>query len=238
VTSATLTIEGKFDRFLNQAGLKHDSDVLRVDSPFDYQQAVIARIPAIAVDAAKKQEHTASLIDLIENHLPQETGNLVLFSSRAQMYETYEGLSKEWKAIVTLQDDLPKSMLIHHHKERMEGGAGSTLFGLASLAEGVDLPGNYLTHLVIAKLPFGTPDDPITATLSQWLEQKRLNPFQLITLPSAIIRLVQACGRLVRNESDKGTIWFMDRRIVEKRYGKSIMRSLPNYRWEIEPAKS
>lgn len=237
VTSATLTIEGKFDRFLNQAGLKHDSDVLRVDSPFDYMQAVTARIPAFAVDAAKKTEHTASLIELIESQLPEETGNLVLFSSRAQMNETYEGLSAKWQGIVTLQDDLPKSMLIGHHKDRMEGGAGSTLFGLASLAEGVDLPGNYLTHLVIAKLPFGTPDDPITATLSQWLEQKRLNPFQLVTLPSAIIRLVQACGRLVRNENDTGTIWFMDRRIVEKRYGKSVMRSLPNYKWNIESPK-
>jgi len=233
VTSATLTIEGRFDRFLTQSGISSDSDVMRVDSPFDYPNLVTAKVPKIAVDGGKRDIHTESIVELIEQHLPKETGNLVLFSSRAQMLEVYEKLDTDWQEIITLQDDLPKSALLNHHKEKLEEGNGSTLFGLASLAEGVDLPGNYLTHLVIAKIPFGVPDDPITSTLSLWLEQKGMNPFQLITLPAAIIRLVQACGRLVRHESDKGTIWFMDKRMVERRYGKAIMKSLPNYRWKI-----
>ena len=233
VTSATLTVENRFDRFLTQAGIADTADVLKVNSPFDYPNNVEAIIPSFAVDGGKREPHSKSLVQLIESKLPKESGNLVLFSSRAQMREVYEMLSAEWQGIVTLQDDLPKTALISYHKERLEEGGGSTLFGLASLAEGVDLPGNYLTHLVIAKIPFGVPDDPISSTLSLWLEAKGMNPFQIVTLPAATIRLVQACGRLIRHETDKGTIWFMDRRIIEKRYGRTIMNSLPSYKWII-----
>jgi ATP-dependent DNA helicase DinG len=233
VTSATLTVAGKFDRILTQTGISEKADLLKVDSPFDYPNIVTAKLPEIAVDGSRKELHTNSIAQLIELHLPKESGNLVLFSSRAQMMDVYEQLGSDWQELITLQDDLPKTALIAHHKERLEEGGGSTLFGLASLAEGVDLPGNYLKHLVIAKIPFGVPDDPIASTLSQWLESRGMNPFQVITLPAATIRMVQACGRLIRQEQDSGTIWFMDRRIVEKRYGKTIINSLPNYRWEI-----
>jgi ATP-dependent DNA helicase DinG len=67
-----------------------------------------------------------------------------------------------------------------------------------------------------------------------WLENKNMNPFQIITLPAATIRMVQACGRLIRHENDSGTIWMMDRRLVDKRYGKTIINSLPNYHWQID----
>lgn len=234
VTSATLTIEDRFDRFLTQAGIHDQADVMKVQSPFDYPKLVQANIPSIAVDGSKRDLHSASIVSLIEQEIPKEAGNLVLFSSRAQMNEVYELLPSSWQSVITLQDDLPKTALIAHHKERLEEGAGSTLFGLASLAEGVDLPGNYLTNLVIAKIPFGVPDDPISSTLSMWLESKGKNPFQIITLPAATIRMVQACGRLIRHETDQGKIWLMDRRLIEKRYGKTIINSLPNYHWNIK----
>lgn len=234
VTSATLTVESLFDRFLTQAGISETADVMKVDSPFDYPNLVTAKIPSYAVDGAKREIHSESIARLINTELPKESGNLVLFSSRAQMNEVYELLDDSWKSIVTLQDDLPKTALIQHHKDRLEAGGASTLFGLASLAEGVDLPGNYLTHLVIAKIPFGVPDDPISSTLSLWLENRGINPFQIVTLPAAVIRLVQACGRLIRHENDTGVIWFMDRRIIERRYGRTIINSLPNYKWETK----
>ena len=101
---------------------------------------------------SKKEIHGESIVELIESLLPKESGNLVLFSSRAQMLDVYDKLSEPWQALITLQDDLPKTALLKHHKDRLEEGGGSTLFGLASLAEGVDLPGNYLTNLVIAKI--------------------------------------------------------------------------------------
>jgi ATP-dependent DNA helicase DinG len=234
VTSATLTIERRFDRFLTQSGISDTADVMQVPSPFDYPNLVKAIIPKFAKDGSKKEIHGESIVELIENLLPKESGNLVLFSSRAQMLDVYGKLSESWQALITLQDDLPKTALLKHHKDRLEEGGGSTLFGLASLAEGVDLPGNYLTNLVIAKIPFGVPDDPISSTLSMWLEGRGMNPFQIVTLPAATIRMVQACGRLIRHESDTGTIWLMDRRLVDKRYGRTIMNSLPNYGWQVE----
>lgn len=235
VTSATLTIAGDFNRFALQSGLPEHAGYLQVSSPFDYQSRVVARVPAIACDGGLREAHTTAMIEAVQEYLPTSTGNLVLFSSRQQMNEVYRGLSADWQERVTLQDALPKNALINHHRERLESGQGSTLFGLASLAEGVDLPGNYLTHLMIAKLPFATPDDPILSTLSLWLEQRGSNPFAQVSLPTAIIRLVQACGRLIRNESDSGTLWFMDRRLIDKRYGTLVRQSLPDYRWEVEP---
>lgn len=237
VTSATLTIAGDFNRFALQAGLPDHAGYLQVSSPFDYQSRVVARVPSIACDGGLREAHTTAMIEAVQEYLPTSTGNLVLFSSRQQMNEVYRGLSADWQERVTLQDALPKNALINHHRERLESGQGSTLFGLASLAEGVDLPGNYLTHLMIAKLPFATPDDPILSTLSLWLEQRGSNPFAQVSLPTAIIRLVQACGRLIRNESDSGTLWFMDRRLIDKRYGSLVRQSLPDYRWEVEPPK-
>lgn len=233
VTSATLTLEGRFDRLLTQCGLPKQTDVLRVESPFNYNEHVRAVIPDYAVDGAKRELHTASIVQLITHELPKQAGNLVLFSSRAQMNEVYELMPTDWQDIVTLQDDLPKTALIQHHKDQLEKHGCSTLFGLASLAEGVDLPGNYLTNLVIAKIPFGVPDDPISATLSLWLEGRGMNPFQVVTLPAAVIRIVQACGRLIRHEADTGVIWLMDRRLIERRYGQTIFNSLPPYRWEL-----
>lgn len=234
ITSATLTIAGDFQRFGIQAGLPEGTDYLRLGSPFDYQSRVTARVPSLACDGGLRDAHTQAMIEAVPAYLPSETGNLVLFASRKQMQEVYRGLPVDWQQRVTLQDDLPKNALIQHHRQRLEDGQGSTLFGLASLAEGVDLPGNYLTHLMIAKLPFATPDDPILSTLSLWLEQRGSNPFQQVSLPTAIIRLVQACGRLIRNEYDSGTLWFMDRRLIDKRYGTLVRQSLPDYRWQVD----
>lgn len=234
VTSATLTIEGRFANYLAQAGISESAATLCVPSPFDYSRRVQAIIPAFAVSGSDKPQHSESIRRLIEQSLPPQAGNLVLFSSRVQMNEVYQALPKPWQTRITCQDEMAKSALLAHHRERLDQGVGSTLFGLASLAEGVDLPGAYLTNLVIAKIPFAVPDDPILATLSNWLEQQGRNPFQALTLPAAIIRMVQACGRLIRSETDEGTIWLMDRRLVDKGYGRSVRNSLPAYRWQIE----
>jgi ATP-dependent DNA helicase DinG len=105
----------------------------------------------------------------------------------------------------------------------------SVLFGLASFAEGVDLPGDYCRHVVIAKLPFAVPDDPIEAALSEWVEMRGGNAFMEITVPDAALKLVQACGRLLRTETDTGKVTLLDRRIVTKRYGKAVLDSLPAF---------
>jgi len=142
-------------------------------------------------------------------------------------------LSPVWRDLVLCQDDFQKSQLIKYHRQRIDKGEGSLIFGLSSFAEGVDLPGKYCTHVLIAKIPFAVPNDPIEMTLSEWIEQQGLNSFMTLAVPDAAFRLVQASGRLLRSESDTGTITLFDERIVSKRYGKKILESMPPYKREI-----
>jgi ATP-dependent DNA helicase DinG len=134
---------------------------------------------------------------------------------------------------VLCQDDFTKQELLRLHKETVDRKQGSVIFGLASLAEGIDLPGDYCTHVVIAKIPFPVPTDPVDATLGEWVKEQGRNPFQEISIPEAALRLIQASGRLLRQESDTGTITILDERLITKFYGKSILDSLPPYEREI-----
>jgi ATP-dependent DNA helicase DinG len=228
VTSATITALGGFDRYQMRAGTPPDSVYRVVPSPFDFSRATL-EVPACAVDAGDVRRHTESLIEHLPAVLCADEGSLVLFSSRRQMLDVYDGLPDDWRARIILQGDSSKQEMLSQHRRRTDDGEGSVLFGLASFAEGVDLPGDYCRHVVIAKLPFAVPDDPIESALSEWVETRGGNAFMEITVPDAALKLVQACGRLLRTESDSGKITLLDRRIVTKRYGKAILNSLPAF---------
>ena len=157
----------------------------------------------------------------------------MLFSSRRQMQDVLMGLPDEWRDLVLCQDDYQKSQLLKYHRKLVDEGKGSIIFGLSSFAEGVDLPGTYCTHVLIAKIPFAVPNDPIEQTLSEWIEKQGKNAFMTLAVPDAAFRLVQASGRLLRSETDSGRITLFDERIVNKRYGKPILESLPPYNREI-----
>jgi len=131
------------------------------------------------------------------------------------------------------QDDFQKTQLLKDHRQRVDKGEGSLIFGLASFAEGVDLPGKYCTHVLIAKIPFAVPNDPIEMTLSDWIEQQGKNAFMTLAVPDAAFRLVQATGRLLRSETDTGQITLFDERLVSRRYGTAILDSMPPYRREL-----
>jgi ATP-dependent DNA helicase DinG len=133
-----------------------------------------------------------------------------------------------------MQGDYSHSEIIRRHKERIDSGDGSIIFGLASFAEGLDLPGSYCNHVIIAKLPFAVPDDPLQAAQAEWLESIGLKPFQAMTLPDTSLRLIQACGRLLRTETDTGRVTILDRRLVSKFYGRQLLDSLPPFRREID----
>jgi ATP-dependent DNA helicase DinG len=115
----------------------------------------------------------------------------------------------------------------------VDQGQTSIIFGLASFAEGIDLPGRYCEHVVIVKIPFAVPDDPVGATLSEWIEGQGGNAFQEIMVPDAALRMVQACGRLLRTETDKGVITILDRRLTAQRYGQRLLNALPPFRREL-----
>lgn len=233
VTSATLTALGKFDRFRMRSGLPKTAVTAVVPSPFHHADAGLLRVPDLRADPRDATAHTAAIIRDLPSLVEGSRGTLVLFSSRRQMQDVFDGLDRDWRKQVFIQGNLSKQETLNKHKARVDGGDSSVLFGLASFAEGVDLPGAYCEHVVIAKIPFAVPDDPVEAALAEWIEARGGNPFMEIAVPDASLKLIQACGRLLRTEQDRGTITLLDRRLVTQRYGKAILNALPPFRREI-----
>lgn len=233
-TSATLTALGSFDRFRLRAGTPDDATYEVVPSPFDFARNGTLRVPKGAVDGNLVEAHTQSIIRLLPELLDARQGTLVLFASRRQMLDVHEGMPASWRERILVQGNESKQLLLKLHRERVDAGQGSVLFGLASFAEGVDLPGRYCEHVVIAKIPFAVPDDPVEAAMAEWIEAQGGNAFMQIAVPDAAIKLVQACGRLLRTEEDQGVVTVLDRRLISKRYGKAILNSLPPFRLELD----
>jgi ATP-dependent DNA helicase DinG len=227
--SATLTSLNSFDYFIFQAGLqKQDgTQYLRLKSPFDY--------PAVSliVDEMKNEPtqdgFDNELVDKIEKYIEEKTGNLVLFASYWQMNLVADKLGKKYADALLVQGDLSRSKLIATHKKRCDNGQTSILFGTGSLSEGLDLPGNYLTNLIITKIPFAVPNSPVEEAHSEWISSQGGNPFMQLSIPEASKKLTQATGRLIRKENDTGQIVLLDKRVKTKRYGKSLLDALPPF---------
>ncbi|MFT7017791.1 MAG: ATP-dependent DNA helicase DinG [Cellvibrionaceae bacterium] len=232
VTSATLTALGRFDSFMMRSGTTHDQHYSVMPSPFDFSRATL-QVPKFCVEANKAREHTESIVENLPSLLDEQKGCLVLFSSRKQMEEVFYQLRQSVRDKILMQGELSKQAMLVEHKKIITAGNSSVLFGLASFAEGVDLPGDFCSHVIIAKLPFAVPDDPIEASLAEWIESKGGNAFMDITVPDAAMKLVQACGRLLRKESDAGKITILDKRLITKRYGKLLLNCLPAYTVEL-----
>ncbi len=232
-TSATMTALNSFERFILHSGVPRTGSFKVVPSPFDHQHAVL-RIPAMDCDPGDAEAHTQSLIEQLPQWLDDAEGSLVLFSSRRQLNDVYQGLPDDWRERILLQGDYSKHEILRRHREKVDTGSGSVIFGLASFAEGVDLPGDYCKHVLVAKIPFAVPDSPLESALSEWVERQGRNAFMDITVPDAALRLVQACGRLLRTEQDTGRITICDRRLVTRRYGKALLEALPPFRLEVE----
>ncbi len=230
VTSATLTALNSFDRFKYRAGTGDQDTYEVVPSPFRFSENAELHVPACAIEASDALAHTDNLIENLPDLISLENGTLVLFSSRRQMQDVYEALPHTLKNSILIQGSESKQQLIKKHKSRIDDELGSVIFGLASFAEGVDLPGKYCEHVIIAKIPFAVPDDPLESAMGEWIEKQGGNAFMQISVPDAAMRLLQACGRLLRTETDSGKITILDKRLLTKRYGKAILESLPPYK--------
>ena len=171
--------------------------------------------------------YTTEVLVQVERQVDATKGTLALFTSRRMMEEVHAGLSPALKSITLVQGERSKHEILDKHAEKVKDGKGSLIFGLASFSEGVDLPGALCEHVIITKLPFSVPDSPVEATYSEWLEAEGRNPFMEMAVPDACIKLVQACGRLIRTETDVGKITILDKRIITKRYGPAMLSSLP-----------
>jgi len=229
ITSATLRTLGSFNNFQQRCGLPEYAQCTAVEGAFDFANAGILSVPDIGVDPSDARGHTDALIEKIPELIDWDEGSLVLFSSLRQMDLVCEQLRVEYLGRVLVQGQWGNQEIVRRHKKAIDQGDGSVIFGLASFAEGMDFPGDYCRHVIIAKIPFAVPDDPVYSTLSEWIEQQGSNPFMDLMLPDASLRLHQACGRLIRTETDTGRVTILDRRIITKRYGKQLLADLPPF---------
>lgn len=236
VTSGTLAALGRFDRFFEQAGLgeRHGTQALRLASPFDYGHNATLSVPAVVASPKQHGAHTDEIIDRMEEGLIDTgAGTLVLFASHRQMRAVAEGLEPDIGGRVLMQGTASRQQLLSTHRQRIDAGEGSILFGVSSFSEGIDLPGAYCSHVIIAKIPFAVPDSPVDATYAEWLEANGRNPFMAMAVPEAGFRLVQAAGRLLRTEADTGRVTVLDRRLADMPYGRLMLDALPPFRREI-----
>ncbi|MCP9759837.1 ATP-dependent DNA helicase DinG [Aquitalea sp. S1-19] len=234
LTSATLRSLGEFDLLLSQTGLKWLPEVscIALDSPFNFSEQGELYLPPLSASPKDPAAHTREIADWLPKLIDetQAVGTLVLFSSRRQMQEVASALPDTLRATVQVQGELPKSRLLENHYQRIKDGTASVIFGLDSFSEGLDLPGEACVHVIIAKLPFAMPDDPVGKTLARWIEKRGGNPFIEVTVPEASIKLIQAVGRLIRTEQDWGRVTILDNRITRQRYGKKLLSSLPPFK--------
>lgn len=237
VTSATIAALGNFNRYILNTGVPGFFNIL--PSPFNYRENVEFVVPAMTSEASQYRQHTDEIIALLPHIIDTSKGTLVLFASKKQMNDVeYELLRSDpqWKKLLLTQGQKNKLAIIKEHKKQIDKGHGSVILGLASFAEGIDLPGHYCEHVIIAKLPFAVPNDPVDASLTEWIESQGKNAFMEISVPDAAIKLVQACGRLIRKETDTGKITLLDKRIMTKFYGKKILNALPPYKTSLNIA--
>jgi ATP-dependent DNA helicase DinG len=232
--SATLTALNSFNYIKYDLGLSQFEGVqtLQVSSPFAYAEKGQITIPKMNTEPTD-QAYTEELVTLLPQFLPEAQASLVLFASYWQMQQVAEALrSKGFSLLV--QGEASRQTLLQLHAEQCEHQRRSILFGTQSFSEGLDLPGKLLTNLVITKLPFAVPTSPLEEALAEAISRKGGNPFVQLTIPTTARKLVQACGRLLRQEQDEGRIVIMDRRLVTKSYGSAMLNALPPFRRHIE----
>ncbi|RTR35915.1 ATP-dependent DNA helicase DinG [Shewanella canadensis] len=233
--SATLRALNNFNHFTRQVGLSIDdgSRYLALDSPFDFEQNATLFLPKMKTEPTD-DSYTEELAEQILTLIEGEQATLVLFASYWQMEKVADIVESKIKTGLQLQGTASRQEILTNHKKRCDDNEPSIIFGTGSFSEGLDLPGEYLTNLIITKLPFAVPTSPVEQAHAEYIKIKGGNPFMQLTIPDASRKLIQSCGRLLRKEQDYGRITILDRRLVSKRYGKSLLDALPPFRRVIE----
>lgn len=233
--SATLKALNNFNHFTHQVGLSltDGSRYLAMNSPFDFENNATLYLPQMKTEPTHEhftEELAKKIITLVED----EQASLVLFASYWQMEKVAGLIESKIKNPLFIQGTTSRQDILSKHKQRCDKQQPSIIFGTGSFSEGLDLPGDYLTNLIITKLPFAVPTSPVEQAHAEYIKIKGGNPFLQLTIPDASRKLIQSCGRLLRKEQDYGRITILDRRLVSKRYGKSLLDSLPPFRRVIE----
>jgi len=224
LTSATLAVGGGFDYIRQRLGLDHARELI-VASHFDYESQAILYVPRDLPDP-RTPEFAAEAAGLVRRLLEITRGRaFVLFTSYAQMNEIYERLLGQLEFTMLKQGDAPKSALL----EEFRVTPNAVLFGTSSFWQGVDVQGEQLSCVIIDRLPFAVPSDPVVAARVKAIDAGGGNAFFEYQVPSAVITLKQGFGRLIRSLHDRGLLALLDNRILKKQYGRVFVESLPPY---------
>lgn len=221
-TSATLSVAGNFGHFARQLGLD-DPQTLTLESPFDYARQALCYLPPGLPDPAMR-DYTERVIDAVLPVLHASNGRaFLLFTSHRALRRAADLLRERVPWPLFVQGTAPRHRLL----EEFRASGHGVLLGAASFWEGVDVAGEALSVVVIDKLPFAAPDDPVLQARLDALEQSGINPFMGWQVPSAVIALKQGAGRLIRDVHDRGVLVLCDPRLLGKGYGKLFLASLP-----------
>jgi len=235
LTSATLTSCGHFDFFLREAGLHGDeaTTTLEVPSPFNYAAQGTLIAAETRADPKNAAQFTTEMVDALLHDIARvEYGALVLFTSREQMRQAVDALPTAMRSVVLVQNALPRTQLLKRHRERVENGEPSVIFGMQSFGEGLDLPGRLCESVFITKLPFAPPDDPVGEARAEWLRAVGRDPFSELVVPATAIRLAQWVGRAIRTEEDMAHVYCYDKRLTRTSYGQRLLKGLPPFALE------
>jgi ATP-dependent DNA helicase DinG len=221
-TSATLSVRGDFGHFTAQMGLD-DATTLQLDSPFDYANNAVLWLPE-HIPEPREPDFVPALLEQVIPLLEASQGRaFLLFTSHRALRQAAEILSQRVRFPLFVQGEQPRSLLL----EQFRGSGHGVLLGSSSFWEGVDVIGDALSLVVIDKLPFAAPDDPVMEARSGALRRSGGNPFIQLFLPQAVISLKQGAGRLIRDVNDRGALVVCDPRIRTKSYGQVFLESLP-----------
>ena len=235
LTSATLTSCGHFDFFLREAGLHGDeaTTTLEVPSPFNYAAQGTLIAAETRADPKNAAQFTTEMVDALLHDIARvEYGALVLFTSREQMRQAVDALPTAMRSVVLVQNALPRTQLLRRHRERVDNGEPSVIFGMQSFGEGLDLPGRLCESVFITKLPFAPPDDPVGEARAEWLRAVGRDPFSELVVPATAIRLAQWVGRAIRTEEDMAHVYCYDKRLTRTSYGQRLLKGLPPFALE------
>jgi len=221
-TSATLAVGGDFSHFKGQLGL-NDTRELQVDSPFDYRHNALLYLPE-DLPEPQHQGYTQAIVEKIKPVLEASQGRaFLLFTSYRAMHEAARALEGQLNFPMLIQGQMPKRELI----EAFQSVGNAVLLGTSSFWEGVDVRGEALSLVVIDKLPFGSPGDPVMGARIEHMKEAGGNPFFEYQVPQAAIALKQGVGRLIRDVTDSGVLVLCDPRIRSRNYGEIFITSLP-----------
>lgn len=240
MTSATLTASGRFDYYMERVGLTEIPPVrlksLSVPSPFDYARQVYFGIPTDFPDP-RDRNYQERLIEMVEEAvLASGGGAFVLFTSYQLLNAVCEAIKARGRVPYPIlkHGEEPRHRLL----DRFRSSNHSVLFGTDSFWEGVDVQGDALRLVIITRLPFSVPSEPVQEARAERLKERGQDPFQHISLPQAIIKFKQGFGRLIRHKSDRGVVLVFDQRIAGKGYGRHFLSAVHGVQPVFAPGRA